>query len=225
MSLPDRKRPHQICRGYPRAPGLDAFHQGFTNAERADAKCVPRNAEAIGHLAAVLDALLPLVAVVLDNQLPLVHGQLFQATLETVEPPLPHRDVFPRFDPAGRPRRRGGLRVEADLPALSSEILEQDESRDHVAIPGWRRRLDEAGLFQRPADPVECLVRQFVGCRPIPPIEVRDQTAAHFDIPFSMRVDSVVQPFEQPAEGAGRTERLLARRLLRRHLNHVLLSK
>jgi hypothetical protein len=221
MSCFDRKRPHQICRGRPRPAGLHAFHERVTDAEGADAECVPRNAQPLRHQAAVLD---PPPLRVLVDQIPLVRRQLRQAPLETVEPFFSNREVFVGLDPARRPRQSGSLRAEAGLCALAPKILEQDESCHHVTVARRRCRLDNACLFKRPADAVECFVCQIVGCRTISPLEVRDQTAAHFDIPLSVGVDAVVQPREQPAEREGGSGRLLSRRFLHTHLHGVLLS-
>src|SRR6185436_14103615 len=56
-----------------------AVHQRLANAEGADAERAPADAHSRRHATAMVGALLPGVAVVLDEQLPLVRTQLLQA--------------------------------------------------------------------------------------------------------------------------------------------------
>ena len=57
-----------------------------------------------------------------------------------------------------------------------------------------------AALLQRASDAIERLVSQLVGRGTVPPIEVRDQSPAHLEIPLAVRLGTVVQPCQQSVE-------------------------
>jgi hypothetical protein len=155
----------------------------------------------------MLDPLPPRIAIVLDGQLALIRPQLLQATIETVETLFPNYVALVRLEIAARADARARAArsrdlddprlVEGDLPAIAPDVLEQDESRDHVTISSRRPGEDHTGLLQRSGDAIERLVRQLISSRAIPPIEVRDQSSTHLEISLAVRVHSVVQPLEQ----------------------------
>jgi hypothetical protein len=112
-------------------------------------------------------------------------------------------------DQTGRALRADGARsqgvgfsglVEGDMPSVASEVLQEDKSRDDIAVPGWWPGDDYAGLLERSANTIERLISQLIGSRPIAPIEVRHESPAHFEVLLAVRVDAVVQPLEQPSE-------------------------
>ena len=90
--------------------------------------------------------------------------------------------------------------IEADVPALSTDVLEQNEARHDVAVPKRRLRGDGARLFQRSADPIERFVGERVWRRAILSVEVRDEPATRFQVPFTVRIGAVVQPSEEARE-------------------------
>jgi len=52
-------------------------------------------------------------------------------------------------------------------------------------------------LFERLADPIEGLIGEIVRERAIASIEVRHQASTHFDVGFTVRFHTIVEPLEQ----------------------------
>ena len=82
----------------------------------------------------------------------------------------------------------------------TSQILQQDEARDDVAVARWRPDANGAGLLQRPRDAIQRLVCQFIRGRAIPPIEIADETSPHLEIGLAMCVVPIIEPFEESTE-------------------------
>src|SRR5262245_17000682 len=131
-----------------------------------------------------------------------------QTTVETREAELPAHEAAVGHDmahqtgrafrPDGPSSQNVGLSgfVEGNVPPVAPEVLQEDKSGDHIAVPGWWSGDDYAGLLQRSADTIERLVSQLISSRSIAPIEVRHESPAHLEILLAVRVDAVVQPFE-----------------------------
>jgi hypothetical protein len=166
------------------------------NAERIHGDTQPRR-----QIAPAIDALAPRIAVVADDQVLLFRLQLAKASVEALEAPLLNERGIVSI--GGRWRCDGisvAHVVEPDVPAFSTQILEQDEPGDHVAVAQWRFCRDSAGLLQRFADPIEGVIGERIWSRSILSIEVRDEPAAYFQVPFTVRVGAVVQPCEEARE-------------------------
>jgi|SRR6185436_19823718 len=179
---------------------VQARHERVADATDADAERIHGDAEALRQFAPPLDSLPARLAVVLDDQLALIRPQRSQAALEPLEPLFADREPFVIFDDGGDGCLQGRLDawlVEADMPALAPDILEQDESRYDVAVPCRRVDGHRAGALERSADAIERLVGQFIRRQAIPPIEIRDQPASHLEVLLPMRIDPVIEPFEQ----------------------------
>jgi hypothetical protein len=196
--------PHPIGRtsakSFSAASPVHARHEGVANATDTDAERIHGDAEALRQIAPPLDSLPARFAVVLGDQLALIRPQRPEAAFEPIEPLFANGAPVVAFDDGSDRRLQGGpdaWLVEADVPAFAPDILEQDESRDDVAVP--RRRVDGyyAGALERSTDAIERLVRQFVRGQAIPPIKIRDQPASHLEVLRPMRVDTVVEPFKQ----------------------------
>ena len=179
----------------------DAVFERRPDSPRPNAERIHRDAEPCRQTAPAVDALPTRIAVIVDNQLLLLRLQLAKASIETFEPPLLNeRGVIG----IGRCRPRDGIRmahvIEADVPSLSTHVLEQNKARDDVAVPQRRFRRDSTGLFQRSADPIECFIGERVWGRAILSIEVPDEPATRFKVPFTVRIGAVVQPREEARE-------------------------
>lgn len=182
------------------ATSLHAGHERVAKSAGANGEGVHGDAQSRGQIAAAFDALPPRIAVVLNGQVALVGPQLFQAAVETVETLRLNRDALAGVDEPDVAGSDAGVArfVVGQKPAVTPEVLQQDEPRDDVAVAGRRRRGDRAALLQRAGDAIEGVVHELIRIRAIPAIEVRDQPAAHLEVPLAVGVDTVVQPLEQP---------------------------
>jgi hypothetical protein len=183
------------------ATRLHAGHERVAKPAGANGKGVHGDAQSRGQVAAAFDALPPRVAVVLNGQVALFGPQLFQAAVEAVETLCLNRDALVGFDEpdaAGSGDVGVARVVVGNKPAVTPEVFQEDESRDHVAVAGRRPRGDDAGLLQGAGNAIEGVVHELIRIGAIPPIEVRDQPAAHLEVTLAVGVDTIVQPLEQP---------------------------
>ena len=194
--------------------GFDASHDRVANAAGADAQRVHRDGQPLGELAATLDSPTSGVAKILDGEVPLIRPKLLKAAIEELEPVLACQPLCFAVEGDDVARVRSidvRLLVESNMPAAVPAILEQHEARDHVAIAGRRTRRNRAGLFERSRDAVQRLVGKVISAGTIAPIEVLNQPPANLQIPFAVRLDAVIQPFEQTREAEFRKYRFFSK--------------
>jgi hypothetical protein len=155
---------------------------------------VHADAQAPGQLTSPLDLAAARASVVFDDQVTVIGWQSSQQSVETIEVLLllivdsrfdEHRSSYARF-------------VESDQPALVARVFEQHKPRDGEAIARWRGHDDSPLLLERPRDARQRFIGQFVGEWALTSIEVRDQPPPNVEIGLTGRIDTVVQPFQQP---------------------------
>jgi hypothetical protein len=200
------------------AARADAIFERSPDPPRPNAERIHGDAQPRRQIAPAIDALPPRIAVVADDQVLLFRLQLAKASVEALEAPLLNERGVVSI---GGRRRCDGISVaqvvELDVPSFSTQILEQDEPGDHIAVTQWRFSRDGAGLFQGSADPIERVIGERVWGRSILSIEVRDEPAAYFQVPFTFRVGAVVQPREEARERRFCECRFLLSNLLSEH--------
>jgi hypothetical protein len=123
--------------------------------------------------------------------------QRAHAAIETVEKPL----TPCRLTGGGEVRRPiEGLGARDGVLIGSTQVLEQDELPDDVAVAG-RRRIDDLPFFLESAgDAVQRLVREIVGVRATFVLKISDQATARLEVTLATGVDALVQPDEQMLE-------------------------
>ena len=179
---------------------LHARQQPIADSAGPNRQGVHRDTQPIGQGPAALDLLSARVAVVLDDEGALLRLQLIQAPVQAIEAPLTQQMVLMQLGqdcPLIGAHRRF---IQTDVAARAPQIFEEDEPGDDVAVPRRRSDDDFTALLQRASHPVECLVSQLVGGGTVPPVEVRDQSPAHLEIPLPVRLGTVVQPSQQSVE-------------------------
>ena len=159
------------------------------NRQRVDA-----DAQAPGQGTPPLDLAAARASVVFDDQVAVIGWKSSQQSVETIEALL-LLIVGSRFGEHGSPRARF---VESDQPALMARVLEQHEPRDGEAIARRRGHDDPPLLLERPRDAGQRFIGQFVGEWALASIEVGDQPPPNVEIGLTVRIDTVVQPFQQP---------------------------
>jgi hypothetical protein len=179
----------------------DAGFERRPDSPRANAERVHADAEPGRQIATAFDALPPRITVVLDDQVALFLLQLAKASIEALEALFLSECgvVCVGGRPPGDSIHVTDV-VQRNVSSLSTEILEQNELGNDVAVALRRSCRDGAGLFQRAADSIECLVGERIGRRAISSIEVRDEPPAHFQVRLARGIDAVVQPYEEAGE-------------------------
>ena len=73
---------------------------------------------------------------------------------------------------ATRMAGRGAGGVNPNMHAFPTDVLQQDESRNHVTVARGRSDADDAALLQGARDAVERLVGELIRRQPVPAIEI-----------------------------------------------------
>src|SRR6185295_2703645 len=158
----------------------DACLEARSEPPGADRESIHADPQAAGEFPPAVDSLSLRVAVVLDDQGPVLRFELVQTVGEALEGSLSTivclRAVRRRIVLGCRP----GF-VEWDLALIAADIFQQHESRDDVTVASRRCDLDTARFLQRPADAVKRFVGKDVRCGPVAAIEVRDEASTNLE--------------------------------------------
>src|SRR5882672_5840889 len=160
--------------------------QACPEPPRADPEGVHADPELPGEVSTPVDSLSLRVAIVLDDQVAVFRLEPVEALVEAIER-LVGAVVGRRHD-RSRVVNPGPRFIVRDIAAALSNVLEEHEPRDDVTVAGGGSDLDASRLFERPADSIEGLVGEHVGCGTVAPIEVRDEPAADLQVSFALRV-------------------------------------
>jgi len=155
---------------------------------------VHADAQAPGQRTPPLNFAAARASVVFDDQVTVIGWQSSEQSVETIEALL-LLIVGSRFGEHGSSRARF---VESDQPALMARVLEQHKPRDGEAIARRRGHDDPPLLLERPRDAGQRFIGQLVGEWALTSIEVGDQPPPRLEIGLTARIDTVVQPFQQP---------------------------
>jgi hypothetical protein len=92
--------------------------------------------------------------------------------------------------------------IESHVAALRfAKVFEQHELGYDVTVMRGSGVLDASLFFKATRDAVQCFISQIIWSPAVSAVEVGRQSATHLQIPFAIRVRTLIKPSQQLAEG------------------------
>lgn len=185
-------------------PGLARSHatlERAANPARPNRQRVRCQTEPYRKLAASGGGALGSAGIVVEDQLPIARRQCAEATVEAREARFQPRRIIRHRRVSGRIRsaRFDGNFQRALVPG-AADMFQEHELRDDIAVSPRGTFRESSLLFEPARDAVQRFVRKIIRIAATLSIEIRAEPSAHLEIAFATRIDTPVEPAEQPAE-------------------------